>query len=130
MLRLRLFVFEVYIDCPLLSTTSGREKFNNSTETEHLPGLGEGVFQALGTHLTIPDSRGVPCRSFFLLRLFQSSAESFAGEGCIGVRGRPPRKSLANNRNTIARASTVNSLKSKTMLICSMLQITTFQSAQ
>jgi hypothetical protein len=61
MLRLRLFVFEVYIDCPLLSTTSGREKFSNSTETEHLPGLAEGVFQALGTHLTNPDdSKGYP----------------------------------------------------------------------
>jgi len=38
MLRLRLFVFEVYIDCPLLSTTFGREKFSSSTETGSLRG--------------------------------------------------------------------------------------------
>jgi len=44
-LRRWLFVFEVYIDCPLRSTTFGREKFSNLTETER---LGD-AFQGLGT---------------------------------------------------------------------------------
>jgi hypothetical protein len=35
----RLFLFEIYIDCLLRSTTSGWEKFNNSTETERPRGL-------------------------------------------------------------------------------------------
>jgi hypothetical protein len=37
-LRWRLFLFEIYIDRLGLSTTSRREKFRNSTETEHLRG--------------------------------------------------------------------------------------------
>ncbi len=58
--------------------------------------------------------------SCFLLRLLRSSRRvSSAGEGCIGVGGRPPRKRCPIHSTS---ASTTTSLKSKTMVsVWSML---------
>jgi hypothetical protein len=50
--------------------------------------------------------------SCFLRRLFRSRTASSAGDGCIGVGGRPPRKRCPNHSTS---ASTTTSLKSKTM---------------
>jgi hypothetical protein len=90
------------------------------------PGIG-----CLGLNRVVTGAKKTPpfqsrLRSCLLLRRFQSRTVSFVGKGCIGVGGRPPLKWRQNHSDS---ARTVKSLKSKTRLLCSMLQIImTFQS--